>query len=132
MTKSPFEPFQIPNEMRTLAEQSMEQARRAFDGFVTAAHEAASRMENQTASAKSGAKEATQKIMTFAEENVANSFAYAQKLVRARDPAEFVKMHAEYVQSQLKALNEQAQEFGDSALKAAAKNPSSKGPSSKS
>jgi phasin len=121
MMKNPFEAFQIPSEMRTLAEQSMEQARRAFDGFAKAANEAAAQIEDQAQTSKTGAKDATQRVIAFAEENVANSFAYAQKLMRARDPAEFLKMHAEYVQAQLKVLGEQAEELGDSALKAAAK-----------
>src|ERR1700749_4243897 len=34
MAKDPFEQFAIPNEMRSFAEQSVAQARKAFDGFM--------------------------------------------------------------------------------------------------
>jgi len=36
MAKDPFEQFAIPNEVRTFAEQSVAQARKAFDGFLQA------------------------------------------------------------------------------------------------
>ena len=40
MAKDPFEQFAIPNEMRAFAEQSVAQARKAFDGFIQAANQA--------------------------------------------------------------------------------------------
>ncbi len=39
------ERFEIPPEMRALAEKSVEQARQAFDGFISAAHRAVSAFE---------------------------------------------------------------------------------------
>ncbi len=116
--KSPFEAFPIPTEMRSMAEQSMQQARQAFDSFVNAANEAASRFEDQRATAQAGAKDMSQRIMSFAEENVVNSFDYAQHLLRATDVAEMMKVHADYVQRQIKLLGEQAKELGESAMKA--------------
>jgi len=32
--------FEVPPEMRAFAEKSVEQARQAFDGFISAAHQA--------------------------------------------------------------------------------------------
>ena len=40
--------FQVPPEMRAFAEQSVEQARKAFDSVMTAAQSAASAIEGQT------------------------------------------------------------------------------------
>ena len=34
------ERFEIPSEMRAFAEKSVEQAKQAFDGFISAAHQA--------------------------------------------------------------------------------------------
>ncbi len=39
--------FEVPPEMRALAEKSVEQARQAFDGFISAAHQAVSAFEGQ-------------------------------------------------------------------------------------
>ena len=50
--------------------------------------------------------------MTFAEQNIANSFEFAQKLVRAKDIQEVMALQQEYLQSQMKAMSEQAKDLG--------------------
>jgi hypothetical protein len=65
------------------------------------------------------AKDVTGKALGFAEENVAASFDYAQKLVRARDVDEVMRLHAEYLQNQMQLLQRQAKELGDSATRSA-------------
>jgi len=119
MAKQATGSFEIPGEMRTMAEQSVEQARKAFDGFMTAAQKAASSMEGQATAAQAGAKDMRQKAMTFAEKNVASSFEFAQKLVHAKDMEEVTRLQTEFVQRQMQALGEQAQELGQSAMAAA-------------
>lgn len=119
MTKQPFD-FAVPPEMRTLAEKSLEQARKAFDGFASAAEQAASGFEQRAKAARAGAQDVAQKAMTFAEQNVASSFDLAQKLVAAKDANEIVRLHAEYVRKQLDALATQAEELGQTATRAAA------------
>jgi len=49
--------FEIPADMLALAEKSVEQAKQAFDVFISAAQHAVSTAENQAASAQAGAKE---------------------------------------------------------------------------
>ena len=70
MAKESTGTFEIPREMRNFAEQSVEQARKAFDRFITAAQKAAHAMEGQAAAAQSGAKDVRQRAMTYAERNV--------------------------------------------------------------
>ena len=111
--------FEIPPEMRSIAEKSVEQAKHAFDGFITAAHKAVSTFEGQAETARKGAMEVTEKAVTFAERNIANSFEFAQKLVRAKDFQEVMALQADYVRTQMQALSEQAKELGESTTKAA-------------
>jgi phasin len=113
-------PFDVPAEMVALAEQSFEQARRAFDQFMTAAQTTMDTIESRNKAAQVGAREVTGKIMSFAEQNVANAFAYAEKLVHTRDPQALVQLHTEYVQAQMRALSEQARAVSEAAGKAAA------------
>jgi phasin len=112
--------FEIPSEMRAFAERSVEQAKQAFDGFISAAHQAVSTMEGQAETARKGASQVTEKAMNFAEQNVARSFEFAQQLVRAKDVQEVMKLQAEYVRTQLQVFTEQARELGETAGKAAA------------
>lgn len=119
MAKDPMMTFEIAPEIRKFAEQSVEEARKAFDCFITAAQSAANDIEERANSAQAGVKDVGERAMTFAERNVTSSFEFAQKLVRAKDTEEIMKLQADYVQSQIKTLNDQAKEIGSMASRAA-------------
>jgi phasin len=119
MAKEASVNFEIPAEMRAFAEKSVEQAKKAFDTFISAAQHAASTVENQAASARTGAKEASELAIRFAERNVASSFDFAQRLLHAKDFKEVTELQAEYVKSQIAALTDQAKELSKQASKLA-------------
>jgi hypothetical protein len=68
--------FDVPPEMRAFAEKSVEQARKACDNFISAARNAVSAFEGQAESARKGARDVTEKAMSFAEQNIASSFEF--------------------------------------------------------
>jgi phasin len=117
MAKDPFEQFAIPNELRAFAEQSVVQARKAFEGFIEAANQAVGQMHGQAQAAHSGASEIAHKSMEYAEQNVASTFEFAQKLMGAKDSAEVMGLQSEYLGRQMQALSKQVQELGESAAK---------------
>jgi phasin len=119
MANDPNWNFDVPTQMRQFAEQSVEQARKAVDGFMTAAQKAVTTMETQADTAKTGVKDVGQKAMGFAEQNITNSFEFAQKLVRAKDIQEVMALQQEYLQLQMKAMSEQAKDLGTHATKMA-------------
>ncbi len=119
MAKDPFEQFAIPNEMRSFAEQSVAQARQAFDGFLQAANQAMGQFQGQAQAARSGTQEIAQKSMTYAEQNVAATFDFAQKLMRAKDAAELMGLQSEYLARQMQTISAQVQDLGQSAAKMA-------------
>jgi phasin len=112
-------PFEIPPEMLAFAERSFEQAKFAFDKFMDAAQSTMSTFESQTNVAQVGAREVTQKIREFAEQNVAAVFDHAQKLVQAKDAQTLLTLHGEFIQSQMQVLSEQARSLGEISSKAA-------------
>jgi phasin len=99
--------FEIPAEMRAFAEKSMEQARQAFDSFCAATQQAVSSADKQAA----GAKDVRELALRFAERNIASSFEFAQRLVRARDFHEVMALHTDYVKAQVAAFGDQAREL---------------------
>lgn len=103
--------FEIPTEMRAFAEKSVEQAKQAFDGFISAAKHAVNTAESQAATARTGAKEIGDLAIGFTQRNVASSFEFAERLVRAKDAEELTALHSDYVKSQIAALTEQAKEL---------------------
>ncbi len=109
--------FEVPAEMRVFAEKSVEQAKRAFETFISAAQHAVNTAETQAATARSGAKEIGEMAIEFTQRNVASSFDFAEKLVRAKDAQELTALHSEYVKSQIAALTEQAKELSKQAAK---------------
>lgn len=119
MAKESGTRFEIPSDMRALAEKSVEQAKQAFDIFISAAQHAVSTAESQAASAQAGAKEVGELAMGFAERNIASSFEFAQKLLQAREPKDVVALHTEYVNTQIATLTDQAKELSKRAVKLA-------------
>jgi phasin len=117
MAKDPYEQFAIPNELRSFAEQSVTQARKAFEGFIQAANQAVGQMRGQAEAAHSGASEIAHKSMEYAEKNVAATFDFAQRLMRAKDATEVMGLQSEYLGRQMQALSAQEQELGQSAAK---------------
>ena len=111
--------FEMPPEMRAFAERSVEQARQAFDGFISAAHRAVSTLEGQAETARKGARGVTEKAMNFAEQNIAASFELARQLVQAKNVQEVLALQADYIKKQMQVLAEQAKELGESASQAA-------------
>ena len=121
MDKDAMRHFEVPAELRAVAEKSVEQARVAFNTFMTAAHEAAATFDGQAKVAQAGARDIGEKALGYAERNVANTFAFADRLVRAKDAHEFVRLQTEFLQAQMKELAEQAKDLGESATKMAMK-----------
>lgn len=117
MAKEPFEQFAMPNEVRAFVEQSVAQARAAFDGIVQAANQAVSQWHGQAQAARAGASEIAHKSMGYVEQNMATTFEFAQKLMNAKDPAEVMRLQSEYLSNQMKTLSSQAQDLGQSAAK---------------
>jgi len=119
MAKDPSQFFEIPNEMRAFAEKSVDQARKAFDSFMSAAHGTAAALEGQAKAVRKGSEDVRQRAMAFAEQNVTSSFDFAHRLVRAKDLQEVIALQTDYVQAQIKTLTEQAKELGEAAQHAA-------------
>ena len=111
--------FEIPKEMRSMAEASLDQARKTFEKFLSGAQATAGTIEEKGAAVRAGAKDIGVKAMSYAENNVQASLDYAQSLLHAKDLTEVMRLHSEYVQAQMRSLAEQASEMGQIVSKAA-------------
>ena len=109
----------VPPEMLALAEQGVQQARKAFDEVMSATQHAVSTFEDQASLAKSNVREFQRKVVEFSERSVAASLEFAQKVLQAKDSEEMIDLHTEYVRAQIQALAEQAREIAEQAAKAA-------------
>ena len=119
MTRNAGAQFEIPSELRAFTEKSVEQAKQAFDGFISAAHRTVSTLEGQAVSARQDAQNMGEKAVSFAEQNIASSFEFAQNVVRAKNVEDMLKLQTDYIRSQIQTLTDQAKELGQQAAKPA-------------
>jgi phasin len=119
MSEEGHDRFEIPKEMRSMAEASFDQARKAFEKFVATAQATAGSMEERGATVRAGAKDIGAKAISYAEKNVQASLDHAQSLLHAKDLTEIMKLHGEYLQAQMRSLAEQASEMGQIVSRAA-------------
>jgi phasin len=111
--------FEIPKEMRSMAEASFDQARKGFEKFLAGARQTAGSIEERGATVRAGAKDISSKAISYAEKNVQASLDYAQALLQAKDLTEMMRLHSQYVQTQMRSLAEQASEMGQIVSRAA-------------
>lgn len=111
--------YEVPAEMREFAEKSVEQAKKAFDGFLGAAHKAVDTVQGSTTTMQSSVSDATRKTLSYAEQNISAAFEHAQKLVRARDIQEAMQLQADFARTQFAAMQGQMKELGEMAQSAA-------------
>jgi hypothetical protein len=78
-----------------------------------------STFEGHAASAQTAALELQRKVVGYSERNVGASMEFAQKLLQAKAPEDVMKLHADYVKTQMQALSEQARDIAQHATKAA-------------
>ena len=103
----------LTSDMSAMMEQSIEQARGAMENYLQF-------FEKSMIAMPWSGTALNQKVMKYAEHNVATVFGYAQKLTQAKDLQEVARLQTEFFQTQLKSLTEQAKDIGETATKAAA------------
>ncbi len=104
--------YEVPAEMRDFAEKSVEQARKAIDGFMGAARKTVDTFEGSANNVQASAKDMTQRTFSIAEQNITAAFDMAQRMVQAKDMQEVMRIQAEFVRSQFESMQNQMKEFG--------------------
>src|SRR3954451_1923499 len=99
--------FQVPEEMRRMAKQSVTQARQALDSFLQAARRTAESMEQTADTLQSGTKDMAQRTLSAAEQNLRTTLDYAERFVRAKDLQEAAQVQSEFVRKQAEAMQAQ-------------------------
>ena len=106
-------PFEIPQQMRDLAEQNIKQAHAAYEqltDFVTKA--VGAWMGAMPASpAVAGFKEAQDRAAEIAKKNADSTFALVEKIAKAQNFQEVLTLQKQFAQDQMKAFTTQTQEL---------------------
>ena len=113
--------FEIPDQMRELAEKSVDQAKEAYDKFMDAAKNAQDVVAKSSEAMTSGAKEVHEKALRFASKNMQANFDLAGELVKAKDLQQALEIQSKFARDQMEAYAAQAQELSELVSKAAKK-----------
>jgi hypothetical protein len=107
------QPFEMPKQLRELAEKNVEQARATYAQFMDAMTQAMSVWSTAPSNVMtSGFKDVQELAIRFAKENAEAGFALASELANAKDIQGVVTLQSRYAQTQLQSYARQAQELG--------------------
>jgi phasin len=107
-------PFEIPQQLRELAERNVEQARTAYGQFMDAMVQATGMWTSaMPANAMTtGFKTVQERAIKFAKQNAEACFSLATELASAKDITDVLAIQSRYAQTQMQAYALQAQELG--------------------
>jgi hypothetical protein len=92
------------NWMRTMAEQSLSLSKAAFEGYLTTARKTADSMHQQ-------ASEIREQSISLASEALSNTFDFADRVVRVKEPQEILRLQSEFLSRQVKTLTDRTNEL---------------------
>ena len=99
----------IPREVRDFADRSVEQAKRAFGGFMGAVTEA---MQSEPAVAPASSLNLSRLAVDFAQRNVQGAFDLARDMVHATDFSQVLELQRQFLETQMRALKNQMRTLG--------------------
>jgi hypothetical protein len=105
--------FEIPQELRQLAEENVERARQLYLQFMDGIGQAIATWSSASSGVIApGFREVQERAVKFANENADAAFKLAKDVAQAKDLHELIDLQTRYVQSQMKWYADQTQEFG--------------------
>jgi hypothetical protein len=113
MTGSGTPKFEIPTDMRKMTEQSLGQVKTAINAYLQFFKQSVP--ENVIGNSAS-----SDKILGYAERNVASAFEFAQRLAQVNNVQDIFMLQTEFVRAQMQAMAEQAKDLGETTTKALA------------
>jgi phasin len=110
----------IPESVRALAENTVDQTREAYDRSTEAFEASVATFEKSFDAAGQGAVAFNRKIIDIARRNVLTGFDLAKSLAGAKNLADMVELHAAYWRKQIDSLTAQAAEVRELSTKVTA------------
>jgi hypothetical protein len=105
-------PFEIPQQMRDLADQNIKQAHAAYEqltDFVTKA--VGAWMGAIPSPMAAGFKDFQDRAAEIAKKNAESAFALIEKMAKAQNIQEVLTLQTQFAQDQMKAFTTQTQEL---------------------
>jgi len=112
-------PFEVPEQMRALAEKGVSQARDSYAKFKDVAETHNGTIEAVFTTASKGASEYSAKLMEMMKANTTATLDFAQELLGTRSPSEALELWTSHAKKQFEALTVQSKELAELSQKVA-------------
>jgi len=105
--------FQIPRQMRDLAEQNIKQAHAAYEQLTDFVTKAVGAWADALPASPvvTGFKEVQDRAAEIAKKNADSAFALVEKIAKAQNFQEILTLQTQFAQDQMKAFTTQTQEL---------------------
>jgi len=104
--------FEVPPELRNMAEKTIEQAEKAFGMFLDAANKSVASIPYSTT-------EMSKKALSFTEQNMKAAFDHAKEVVQTTDLQEAVRIQTDFLKNQFTNASEQIKKITTEVMSAA-------------
>jgi phasin len=104
---------EVPEAVRDLMKMSIEQAKKAFDTFVSTSEKTWKSLENTSQSTRAGLHALNSKIAEITRSNVEANFAMAMKLAESKDVTQAMELQSQHVRNQMETFVQQLEEMRD-------------------
>jgi phasin len=112
MASDAFKP-EIPEPLRELMKMSIEQAKRAFEAFITTSEKAWKSLENASPAGRASLYALNAKIAEITRRNAEANFALAMKLAETKDVQAAMELQNRHVREQMETFVHQLEEMRD-------------------
>ena len=106
-------PFEIPPQVRELAEKNIDQARQFYDQWMEGVSQVMNLWsDSPTGGMVPGFDSLRERAIQFAKDNAKAAFALAEELAQAKDMQHLMTLQSHYAQAQVRSYVAQTQELG--------------------
>jgi hypothetical protein len=106
-------PFEIPPQLRELAEKNIDQARQFYDQWMEGVSQVMSMWSATPAGGMvPGFDSLRERAIKFAKDNAQAAFGLAEELAQAKDMHHLMTLQSHYAQAQVRSYVAQTQELG--------------------
>lgn len=113
-------PFEVPEQMRALAEKGVSQARDSYARFKDVAESHNGTIEAVFTTASKGASEYSAKLMEMMKANTTTTLDFAQELLGVKSPSDAIELWTSHARKQFETFSTQGKELAELGQKVAA------------
>lgn len=109
---------ELPDSIRGIMKSSIEQARKAFDSFVSTSENMLHGLDTSSNPVADSLKTLNEKVASFTKQNAEANFKLAIGLADARQLSDIVELQNAYMREQMESFSRQLEELRELTVKA--------------